>query len=280
MIYIIVFEYVPMYGVQIAFKNFIATKGIYGSPWVGFQHFERFFNSNMFSVLIKNTLGLSLYRLAAGFPAPIILALLLNHLNSKRYKRVIQTATYAPHFISSVVIVSMLLVFLSPRGGLVNVIITALGAEPILFMGKPELFKTIFVFSGIWQNTGWGAIVYLSALSAISPELHESAIVDGASKLKRIIYIDLPGIMPTAVILLILDIGNIMNIGFEKVFLMQNSLNIDASEIIATYVYKVGLIGGQYSFSAAVGLFNSLINFILLIIVNKVAKTITETSLW
>lgn len=287
--YIIIFHYAPMYGVQIAFKEFIATKGIMGSPWIGFEHFERFFNSYQFWRVIKNTLGLSIYQLVAGFPLPIILALMLNSLTNKRYKKIVQTATYAPYFISTVVLVAMLQIFLSPRNGLVNVVIQLLGGESVHFIAKPELFKSLYVSSGIWQSTGWNAIIYIAALSGIDPELHTAAIVDGASRFKRILYIDLPGIMPTAIILLILNMGHIMSIGFEKVFLMQNDLNITSAEVISTYVYKVGLgLGGtkstygmpNYGYSTAVNLFNSVINFALLIITNKISKKLTEISLW
>ncbi|MEN6315108.1 MAG: ABC transporter permease subunit [Clostridiaceae bacterium] len=285
--YIIIFHYVPMYGVQIAFKDFLATKGIMGSPWVGLKHFERFFNSYQFWKLIKNTLGLSIYQLLASFPLPIMLALMLNSLTNKRYKKIVQTATYAPYFISTVVMVSMLLIFLSPRSGLVNIAIKLFGGSAVHFIAEAEWFKSLYVLSGIWQSTGWNAIIYIAALSAIDPELHTAAIVDGASKFKRILYIDIPGIMPTMVILLILSMGHIMSIGFEKVYLMQNNLNMNTSEVISTYVYKVGMGGvgttyglPDYGYSAAVGLFNSVINFMLLIITNKLSKKFTEISLW
>jgi putative aldouronate transport system permease protein len=269
-----------MYGVQIAFKNYIVTKGITGSQWIGFDHFERFFNSYGFWPLIQNTLGLSLYQLIAGFPLPIIMALLLNQLNSERYKRFIQTVIYAPHFISTVVLVGMLFVFLSPRTGIINQLLTIMGIKPVFFMAKPELFSTLYVLSGIWQNTGWGTTIYLAALSAVSPELHESALVDGANKLQRIWHIDIPGILPTAVVLLILDSGKLMSVGFEKAYLMQNPLNISNSEIISTYVYKVGLLSSQYSFSTAVNLFDSAVNLLLLILVNRISRKVSSTSLW
>ena len=226
-LYYVIFHYYPMYGVQIAFKDFIFVKGITGSPWVGFTHFERFFRSFQFWTLIRNTLGLSLYQLAAGFPAPIILALLLNYATNHKYKRLVQTITYAPHFISTVVLVGIVYIFLSPRTGIINNVIKLLGGEPVFFLAKPQWFKTLYVVSGIWQNCGWNAIIYLSALAGISPELHDSGIVDGANKLQRIWHIDLPGIMPTAIILLIMNLGKVMDVGFEKAYLMQNSLNID-----------------------------------------------------
>jgi putative aldouronate transport system permease protein len=278
-IYYAIFQYAPIYGVQIAFRNFMAVKGIVGSPWVGFDHFERFFQSYQFWIVLKNTLGIGLYELAV-FPIPVLTALFLNQLLSSRFKRLVQTITYAPHFISTVVITGMLYVFLSPRNGLINMIMQKLGIESIFFLAIPEWFKTLFVFSGVWQNLGWSMIIYLAALTAINPELHESAVVDGASKLKRIIHVDIPGILPTVVILLILNIGQFTAIGFEKVYLMQNSLNLSSSEVIQTYVYKVGLLGTQFSYSAAIGLFNSVINLILLVMVNQFAKKVGQASLW
>jgi len=278
--YFVIFKYWPMYGVQIAFKNYIATRGVWGSPWVGFSHFKRFFNSFYFSRLIFNTIGISLYSLVLGFPAPILLALMMNELRSDKFKKVVQTVTYAPHFLSTVVIVSMLIALLSPRSGIINQFLKLLGKEPIYFMAEPGWFKTLYVLSGIWQNTGWNSIIYMAALAGIDVEIYEAAMVDGATKFKRLIYITLPYIVPTAVTLLILNVGSIMNVGFEKVFLMQNDRNLPASDVIATYVYRSGLLGAEFSFSSAVGLFNSVINFILLIAVNKISKKLTETSLW
>ena len=280
LVYFVIFRYYPMYGVQIAFRDFSGSKGFLGSPWVGLKHFRRFFNSFQFWIVLRNTLGLSLYQLIAGFPIPIMLALSLNQVPRQRFKKVVQTVTYAPHFISVVTLVGMVLIFLSPSSGLIPKIIALFGIETPLLMGRPEWFKTIYVLSGIWQNVGWSAIIYLAALAGISPELHEAAIVDGATKLQRIRHIDIPGIMPTAVVLLILNMGQIMSVGFEKAFLMQNNANLDSSEIIATYVYKVGLLGGQYSFSTAVGLFNSVINLVLVVAVNRLARSLSGTSLW
>ncbi|ALS26368.1 sugar ABC transporter permease [Paenibacillus sp. 32O-W] len=279
-VYFFVFDYIPMYGVQIAFKNFIAAKGIWGSEWIGFDHFERFFNSYYFERLIWNTLGISLYQLAVGFPIPLILALLLNEVGNGRFKRFVQTVTYAPHFLSTVVMVGLIFLFLSPQNGIVNHLIVLFGGTPISFMTEPEWFKTIYVFSGVWQGMGWNSIIYLAALAAIDPSLHEAARVDGASRLRRIWHINLPGIMPTVVILLILNVGHIMSVGFEKIYLMQNNLNIESSDVISTYVYQQGIIGAQYSFAASVGLFNSVINIILLVAVNRIAKKVNETSLW
>lgn len=280
LLYFIIFHYAPMYGVQIAFKDFIATKGIWGSSWVGMEHFERFFNSYYFWTLIKNTVGISLYSLAVGFPIPIILALMLNEVKDGLFKRTVQTVTYAPHFISTVVMVGMLLAFLSPSTGIINNLIKALGGQPVAFMQEPKWFKTIYVFSGAWQGAGWGSIIYLAALAGIDPQLHEAAIMDGANRIQRIWHINIPGILPTMIILLILNTGSIMSVGFEKVFLMQNPLNMETSDVISTYVYRSGLIQAQYSFSAAVGLFNSIINFALLILVNTIARHVSETSLW
>lgn len=279
-LYFLIFHYFPMYGVTIAFKDFIAVKGISGSPWVGFEHFARFFSSYKFSTVIWNTLLINLYELFIAFPIPIILALLLNQVTNEKFKKLVQTVTYAPHFISVVVIVGMLYLFLSPRNGLINQLIVWLGGEPIFFMANPEWFKSIFVLSGVWQNAGWSMIIYLAALTSVSSDLHEAAIVDGASKLQRIWNIDLPSIMPTIMILLILNIGSFMAVGFEKIYLMQNSLNIGSSEVIQTYVYQTGLLSAQYSYSAAVGLFNSIVNFILLIGFNQLAKSMKQASLW
>jgi len=278
--YFIIFEYWPLFGLQIAFKNFMASKGIWGSSWVGFDHFQRFFDSFQFRIVLENTILINLYILLFAFPVPIILALLLNQLTSERFKRFVQTVTYAPHFISIVVLVGMLSLFLSPKSGIINSFLQGLGLQSIFFMGEPEWFKTIYISSGVWQTAGWSAIIYLAALTAINPELHESAIMDGASKFQRIRFIDLPGIMPTITILLILNVGSFMTVGFEKIYLMQNSLNLSASEVIQTHVYKTGLLQGKYSYATAIGLFNSTINFVLLVAVNTILKRKGKTSLW
>lgn len=278
-LYYFIFQYYPMYGVLIAFKDFSVTKGILGSPWVGFEHFQRFFDSYHFWTIIKNTMGLSFFSLVIGFPLPIILALLMNQLVSKRIKKFVQTVLYAPHFISIVVLAGMLFVFLSQNGA-VNSLIASTGGDRINFMVEQEWFKPLYILSGVWQETGFACIIYLAALSGINPETHEAAIMDGANKRHRIWHVDLPGIMPTAVILLILACGNIMNVGFEKAFLMQTPMNQPSAEIISTYVYKVGLQQAQYSFSAAVGLFNSVINLILLLVVNSLAKRLSGSGLW
>ncbi len=279
-VYYIVFHYLPMYGIQIAFKDFIANKGIFDSPWVGFKHFERFFNSYYFERLLTNTILISLYTLALSFPIPIILALMLNEVKAERFKKMVQTITYAPHFLSVVVIVGMLFLFLNPSTGIINHIIVALGFESIPFMTSPGWFKTLYVLSDVWQTMGWSSIIYLAALSGVDNQLHEAATIDGASKLQRIWHINIPTIAPTIVILLILNLGSVMSVGFEKVFLMQNNLNLSSSDVISTYVYRTGILDSQFSFSAAVGLFNSVINFALLVIVNYIARRVNETSLW
>ncbi|MEG0767670.1 MAG: ABC transporter permease subunit [Clostridia bacterium] len=279
-LYLAVFSYGPMYGVQIAFKNFSPSKGIWGSSWVGMKYFRMFFESARFGLLLKNTISISLYTLIAGFPIPILLALLLQYTPNAALKRFAQTASYAPHFISIVVLTGMLNVFLSPRSGFINNILTSLGGKPIYFMGNAGWFRHLYVWSGIWQNAGWGSIIYLAALSGVSPELHEAAIIDGANKFHRILHIDLPTILPTMVILLVMNFGSVMNVGYEKVYLMQNSLNLTTSEVISTYTYKLGLQNAEYSYSTAIGLFNNVINLTLLVVVNRVAKTLSGSSLW
>ncbi|MFC7679312.1 ABC transporter permease [Paenibacillus sp. GCM10028914] len=279
LVYFIIFQYGPMYGLQIAFKNYSPGKGIWGSDWSGFDHFLRFFNSAQFWPTLQNTLVISLYELVL-FPIPIILALLMNQLISSKMKRTVQTIVYAPHFISMVVLVGMMYLFLNPRSGLFNIGLGAFGIDPVNFMAEPGWFKSLFVWSNVWQNAGWGTIIYLAALTSINPELHEAAIVDGASKIQRIRNIDLPGIMPTVMILLILNMGSFMSVGFEKAYLMQNAMNAGSSEIIQTYVYKVGIVGAQFSYSAAIGLFNNVVNFIVLITMNTLAKRMKQTSLW
>ena len=279
-IYYLVFAYYPMYGVQIAFKDFMPRLGIEGSPWVGMKHFLRFFKSPYFSILIKNTFMISLYSLVIGFPLPIIFAIMLNYQRVKWFKQLVQTSSYAPHFISTVVLVGMMKLMLSPSSGVVNVILQSIGIEPIYFFGRPDLFYGLYAWSNLWKALGWSAIVYIGALSAISPELHEAATIDGASIWKRIRHIDLPGIAPTIVILLILHSGSLLSVGYEKAFLMQNNMNASTSEVISTYVYKQGLVSAQYSFSSAVGLFNSLINFVCIITVNFISRKVGETSLF
>lgn len=279
-IYFAVFHYYPMYGVQIAFRNFVASRGILGSTWVGLRHFKRFFNSFYFGRLFKNTLGIGIYDLLVGFPVPIFLALSINEIKNERFKRFTQNVTYAPYFLSTVVVVGMIFLFLDPRHGVVNNMRGLFGGDPISFMTEPKWFKSIYVLSGIWKDMGWDSIIYLAALAAVDPELHDAAKVDGASQIQRIRHINLPSIFPTIVTLLILRVGRVLGVGFQKIYLMQNSLNLASSDVISTHVYRTGLQGAQYSYAAAVGLLNSVINFIMLVTVNRVARRINETSLW
>ncbi|MBD2844140.1 sugar ABC transporter permease [Paenibacillus sp. IB182496] len=280
--WVVLFQYFPMYGLQLAFKDFKIMEGITGSPWTGIDHFIKFFHSHQFWTVLKNTIFISMYELLAGFPLPIILALALNATLRTRMKLTVQFVTYMPYFISTVVMVGMILQFLNPRIGIVNMLLGLVGLDAVNFMGEPGWFKHVYVWSGIWQTTGWGTIIYLAALAGVNPDLHEAATIDGANRLQRIRYVDLPGIMPTIVTLLILNSGNIMSIGFEKIFLMQNPLNIGSSEIITTYVYAVSLASSSpdYSYATAIGLFNSLINLILIMSVNQIAKKTGDTSLW
>ncbi len=280
LIYVLIFNYIPLYGIQMAFKNFSSSLGIWDSPWVGFQWFEMFFSSPRFMTLIVNTLSISLFTLVVGFPIPIVLALMLNSVKNARFKKFCQTATYLPHFISVVVLVGMLTAFLSPRSGFITTLLEPIFGERVYFMGDARFFDTIYVWSGVWQDVGWSSIIYIAALAGVSPELHEAALIDGASRIKRIRYIDIPAIIPTITILLILRCGSIMSVGFEKVLLMQNNLNLQSSEIISTYTYKVGLLQNQYSYSTAIGLFNNVINFTILILVNRFARKISGEGLW
>ncbi|MDR1060363.1 MAG: ABC transporter permease subunit [Clostridiales bacterium] len=281
-VYLIIFSYIPMGGILIAFKNFKPHLGIFGSEWAGARYFERFFTMPMFPVIMRNTLSLSFYQLLAGFPLPVLLALALNSCRYGRFKKVVQTVTYAPHFISIVVIIGMINVFFSPSTGIVANALAKLGlsGEPLMILSSPSAFPHLYVWSGIWAGIGWGSIIYLGALASVDPSLHESAMVDGATKFKRVLHIDIPAILPTVVIMLILESGKIMSVGFEKAFLMQNSLNIGASEIINTYVYKIGIREGQYSLSTAIGLFNSAVNYAMIMLVNWIAGRLGESSLW
>lgn len=278
-IYIILFHYAPMYGVQMAFRDYVPAKGMWGSNWVGLKHFFNFFHSYYFERLMKNTLLLSFYQLVAGFPVPILLALVFNYTTLKKLGKFGQTITFMPHFISTVVLVGMLYVFLG-TSGIVNQIIKLLGGLEVAFWGEADFFRHIYVWSDVWQNMGWNAVIYITALAGVSPELHEAAIVDGATKMQRIFHVDFPALLPTMVTLLILNTGSVLNVGFEKAYLMQNDINVTVSEIISTYVYKTGLIGAQFSYSTAIGLFNNVINFILLLIVNKASKKVSGTGLW
>ncbi|SJZ63844.1 putative aldouronate transport system permease protein [Pilibacter termitis] len=279
-LFFLVFCYEPMYGVIIAWKDYNPSLGILGSPWVGWKHFIDFFHSYFFWDLIKNTLGISVYSLVVGFPLPIILALSLNELKDGFGKKFAQTITYAPNFISVVVIVGMIVAFANPSTGMINHVIEFFGGKPINFMEDPKWFKTLYVLSNVWQSTGWSSVIYMAALSGVDMQLHEAAMIDGASRLQRAWHINIPTIMPTIIILLIMSMGNLLNVGFEKIILMQNPLNQEASDVISTFVYRAGLVGGQYSFASAIGLFNSVINSIILIVVNGITKRYSENSLW
>jgi multiple sugar transport system permease protein/putative aldouronate transport system permease protein len=271
-----------MYGAQIAFRDFLPGKSITGSEWIGLENFTRFFNSPMFMRLMKNTLWLSFYSLVVGFPIPIILALSLNQLRTGLFKRTVQMVSYAPYFISTVVMVGLLLNFLDLRRGPVNLLLMQLGLDPVQFMGSAELFPSVYVWSGVWQNTGFATIIYLAALTTVDPSLHEAAVVDGANRIQRMWHIDIPGITPVIVTVFILNMGQLLNIGFEKTYLMQNQLNLATSEVISTYVYKTGLAGGiaNFSYAAAIGLFNSLIGLALLVSANWAANRLTNKGLF
>lgn len=281
-VYYIVFKYVPMLGVQIAFRDYKLRAGMWGSPWVGMKHFIRFFTSPNCWPTIRNTLWLSVLSLVFCFPFPIFLALVFNELRSARMKKAMQTITYAPHFISTIVVVAMLMAMCSTSTGIVNTFLLKFGlaSEPLYLMGSGKYFRMMYILSGIWQNAGWNAIIFISALAAIDQEIYEAALVDGASRWQQLIYITLPGIVPTIVIMLILECGKVLNIGFEKVYVMQTDLNLAVSEVISTYTYKIGLERLEYDYATAIGLFNSVISFILLITVNSLSKKLTETSLW
>jgi putative aldouronate transport system permease protein len=279
-LFFLIFKYYPMLNAVLAFKDYNVTKGIWGSPWVGFKHFELFFENPLFWTLIKNTLLISGYLLLAGFPIPILLALALNEIRNDKFKRFVQLVSFAPYFISTVVMVSIIMLFLAPRLGFVNVAMNYLGMDAINFLGQPGMFRSIYVWSDIWQTAGYSAVIFLAALAGVDPSLYEAAKVDGASRFQKIRHIDLPGILPTITIIFILNVGSVMSLGFEKIYLLQNPLNKINSEIIATYVYQIGLLNANYSFATAVGLFNSCINLMLLVVVNRVAKRLSNTSIW
>lgn len=280
LIYVIIFNYIPMYGLRIAFEDYNPSMGFAASEFVGLKHFLKFFNSYKFWPVMRNTFVLGFYGLIAGFFPPIILAVLLHNTMNKRFKSFFQTISYAPHFISVVVMAGMVILLLSPSSGVVNAIIAKLGGDKINFMADADLFPHIYVWSSVWQGTGWGTIIYLSALAGADPQLYEAATLDGASKLQRIIHLDIPTLMPTAVIMLILNSGNVLTCNTQKVLLLQNGMNLSTSEIIGTLVYKSGMVDMQYSYSTAVGLFQTIINVIILLTVNKIAGKLSETSLW
>lgn len=278
--FVILFSYVPLYGIQIAFKNFNPALGITGSPWSGLNHFRKFMTSPSFWQLIRNTLLLNVYQVAVCFPAPILFAIMLNEVGNQRFKRTVQMVTYAPYFISVVAMVGMIRLFLKYDSGVINNIIAMFGGQRTDFLSNPDAFRTVYVISDLWQFTGWNAIIYLASLSSIDPQLVESVQIDGANRLQKIWHIDLPGISSTIVIMLILRLGQLLSVGFDKIYLLQNSLIMETSDVISTYVYRIGLVGGQYSYTTAIGVFNSIINFVILVSVNKLVKYGNGTGIW
>ena len=276
--YIVIFHYLPLYGIQIAIRNYKPARGIWGSDWVGFKYFIKFFNSYNFYEIVRNTLVISFMEMLM-FPMPILLALVLHYTPIAWLRKFTQSVTYAPYFISVVVLCGMVVAFFS-QSGIINQISLKLGGQAVDYMNFPKYWRALYVGSGVWRQTGYSAVIYIAALAGVSPELHEAAIVDGANRMQRIWHIDIPGILPTIVILLILRCGRVMSVGFQKAYLLQNDLNLEVSEIISTYVYKMGLQKGQYSLSTAVGLFNNVINFLLVISVNKAANVLTGSGLW
>ena len=274
-----IFTYLPMYGVVIAFKDFTPAKGIMGSSWAGFKYFKQYFNSFQFWPTIKNTLILSIYSIVVTFPLPIVLALICNQMRTGKFKKVFQVSTYLPHFISTVVMCGMIILFLSPSSGVIAKLLSLIGIQMPNVMGSAGAFPSVYVWTEVWQHLGWDSILYIAALAAIDPSLYEAATMDGASKWQKMVKIDIPLLMPTATVMFILRMGSVMNVGFEKVYLLQNNLNTASSEIISTYVYKMGLVSSQYSLSSAIGLFNNLINLILLVTVNYISKKMSDTSL-
>lgn len=280
LIFLFIWNYWPMYGVIISFKDYSPAFGIWGSPWVGLKHFKRFFDSYYFKEIIVNTLRVSVYSLLVTVPLPIILALMFNELRVKLFKSTVQTISYIPNFISVVVVIGMVQFFFSTNDGVINNLLDIIGIDPVDFLGSPKWFPHLYVWSSVWQGVGWGTLIYTAAMSGIPQDQYEAAYLDGATRLQCIINITIPAIMPTIVISAILATGSIMSVGFEKALLLQNSSNLATSEVLSTYTYKMGIINGEYSFSSAVGLFNNVINFLMLFIVNKFAQKTSETSLW
>ena len=280
LIWYIVFRYIPLYGIQIAFRDYRVARGFFGSEWVWFKHFERFFNSFYFDRVVGNTLVINGISLLLGFPIPILLALMLNELTNRRYKKVLQNVTYIPHFLSAVVLVSILQLIFNPNTGVYNLILKSMGMKTTNYFATISAFKPMYIISGLWQNMGWDSILYIAALAAIDPEQYEAATIDGATRFQKMLYISIPGIMGTVTIMLLLRCGQIMNIGYEKVLLMQNDLNKASSDVISTYVYRVGILDGNYSYSTAINLFNSGCNIILLYVANLLAKKMGGSSLW
>lgn len=279
-IYAVVFAYIPMGGIIIAFKDYSIRKGILGSDWVGLKYFVQFLTSPSSVTVIKNTVILGIYTLIVNFPIPILLAIGINEVRNIKFKKAVQMVTYAPYFISVVVLVGMMMQMMDLRTGILNHLLELVGIDAINFFGNAKLFRHLYVWSGVWQTMGYNSIIYVAALAGVSPELQEAAIVDGASRLKRILHVDIPAILPTIIIMLIFNCANVVSIGMDKIYLMQNSLNTSVSEVISTFVYKIGVVNANFSFSTAAGLFQSLVSFILLVAVNQICKKVTETSLW
>ena len=280
MIYAIVFAYIPMGGIIIAFKDYSIRKGILGSSWVGLKYFKQFLTSPSSVLVIKNTFILGISTLIANFPIPILLAIAINEIGNRKFKKTMQMVTYAPYFISVVVLVGMMMQMMDLRTGIINVLLQKVGIDAINFFGDAGIFRHLYVWSGVWQTAGYSSIIYVAALAGVSPELQEAAIVDGATRVQRIMHVDIPAIMPTVIIMLIFNCSNIVSIGMDKIYLMQNSLNTSVSEVISTFVYKVGVVNSNFSYSTAAGLFQSIVAFALLVIVNQICKKVTETSLW
>ncbi len=279
-LFYVIFKYVPMYGIQIAFRDYNPGLGFLGSPWVGWENFQRFFSSFRFGRMVKNTLLINVYQILFQFPIPILFAILINEVRKRRYKAVVLNLTYIPHFLSTVVIVALISTVCNPEYGIINLVIEAFGGQPIRFMEEASWFKTIYITSGVWQNMGWSSLIYLGALAGIDQSLYEAAEVDGASKLQQIFKITIPCIVPTITIMLILKIGGIMDLGVDKVLLMQNELNISSSDVIPVYIYQTGVREGDFSYAAAIDLFNNAINFIMLVLANRASKKLSGSSLW
>jgi len=279
-IYAVVFAYIPMGGIIIAFKNYSVRKGIWGSDWVGLKYFRQFLTSSSSLTVIKNTFILGSYSLLVNFPIPILLAIGIHEVGNRKFKKVVQMITYAPYFISTIVLVGMMMQMMDLRTGIINILLQRMGFDAVNFFGNAGTFRHLYVWSGLWQTAGYSSIIYLAALAGVNPELEEAAIVDGASRIQRIRHVSLPSIQPTIIIMLIFSCSSIVSIGFDKVFLMQNSLNAGVSEVISTFVYKIGVVNADFGFSTAAGLFQSLVSFTLLVTVNKISKKVTDTSLW
>lgn len=279
-IYLVIFNYWPMYGVQISFRDYRPDYGFFGSEWLGLKHFERFLTYPDFARLISNTVTITVYRLIVHFPIPIILAIMLNEVQNRAFKKTVQTLTYMPHFISTVVVCGMITLFLNKETGVINVIIKAFGGEAYAFMTTPSAYPHIHVWSGIWQNAGYATIIYIATLSQVDASVVEAAIVDGASHVKRIWHVDIPHLMPTVIIQLLMSLGTMLTVGYEKVLLLQNDLNMETADVISTYVYRVGLLGGQFSYTSAIGLINTFINLALLLVFNAISRKYSETSMF